>query len=295
MIQKSLVGGGKTPVKSKNYNLKKFFLISLIFSVFIFNSNAYSQSPDRSYLISACNELTQTVKYSTNCSNMSDREIKDMLASIKDKIKEVEAQQAYLNFCNEYNKAKIYDDYTKICEKLYTVFPDHKQCHEFLPSFYDCIDQKASMEKLKTGVEKCFEVINGKNLTCQYGDSALLKAVCEQNYAKVKEALSKENINVTNSSDENALHLAVKRNNLDILNLLLENNINVNAEDYHGKTPLYYAAGNNKYEMVKKLLEKGAYDKEGHYSDGGYYPSEITSDNDIAELLLEYHEKNKKD
>ncbi len=55
------------------------------------------------------------------------------------------------------------------------------------------------------------------------------------------------------------IHLAAKKNNLDLLKLLLSKGIDINHQDNHGQTVLHIAAmqsGNN--EILKYLLGKGA-------------------------------------
>ncbi len=55
------------------------------------------------------------------------------------------------------------------------------------------------------------------------------------------------------------LHLAAAFNsNLEVAELLLEWGANVEAQDYHGRTPLHWAAWNAEPESVEQLLEWGA-------------------------------------
>ena len=57
---------------------------------------------------------------------------------------------------------------------------------------------------------------------------------------------------------KSALHLAIKKNNLDIIKWLLENGVDINIKDEDGRTPLMDSVLNLKISMVKFLLEKGA-------------------------------------
>lgn len=274
---------------NNNITSKKFFLISLIFGIFIFNGKTYSQTSDRSTLIASCNELTQILKSSNNCSDMTNSEIKELIISLKDKVREKNAQEAYINLTNEYNKAVSFENYANICEKIKKVFPDNKQCKELLPNY--CWE--VSMEVLSAGVKNCFAGLNSKTFDsdyCRHEDIPLLKAVCDQDTAKVKVALDNGDINTTNSNGENALHLAIKRNNSSLFNLLLEKNINIETSDENGNKPLHLAAQKNNYAMVKKLLEKGA-DTDAK-NDKVEWAVDLTTDKEIVNLISEYMKKN---
>jgi hypothetical protein len=54
------------------------------------------------------------------------------------------------------------------------------------------------------------------------------------------------------------LHGAAHRGHVDIVNLLLENEPNINAQSYSGDTPLHEAVRRNWVQVVKVLLEAGA-------------------------------------
>jgi ankyrin repeat protein len=55
-----------------------------------------------------------------------------------------------------------------------------------------------------------------------------------------------------------ALHIAVKRNNLSVVNVLISNGMDVNVKDGNKKTALIYAIENNKKEMIELLIKKNA-------------------------------------
>lgn len=63
------------------------------------------------------------------------------------------------------------------------------------------------------------------------------------------------------------LHLAVKLSNLKLIALCLEYNVNINARDDQGNTPLYYAACRCNSAITQYLLNKNAgvdlYNKKG--------------------------------
>ncbi len=53
------------------------------------------------------------------------------------------------------------------------------------------------------------------------------------------------------------LHVAVEHKNEKLIDFLLENNVNVNARNFHGQTPLIIAASNGDEKTMKKLLKAG--------------------------------------
>lgn len=68
-------------------------------------------------------------------------------------------------------------------------------------------------------------------------------------------------VNIINEEDnvQSALHIAIDKNHMDIVNMLLDNpSIDINIADSDGFTPVIYAINNNKLELVKKLVDKGA-------------------------------------
>lgn len=65
-------------------------------------------------------------------------------------------------------------------------------------------------------------------------------------------------VNWTDSEGRTALHMAVDRNNLEIVEFLIKHGANLNIQDHEGSTPLHYAALCEHKEMCATLLSHGA-------------------------------------
>ena len=148
---------------------------------------------------------------------------------------------------------------------------------------------------------------NAKN---KNGETLLHRAVGEGHLVVVKLLLEKgADIHAKDSSDSTPLHMRVGRRMresivfgaplhavkeykeeeyMEVVKLLLEKGANVNVQDIHGRTPLYWAAQNGYTEIVKLLLEKGA-DVNARDNDGNtpLHWAVGACDLEIVKLLLE--------
>ena len=72
------------------------------------------------------------------------------------------------------------------------------------------------------------------------------------------------NINNVDNTNSSALHYAVKRNDFDFVELLLENNSELNISDNKGRTALHYAVNSSSagldanYDIENILISSGA-------------------------------------
>ena len=65
-------------------------------------------------------------------------------------------------------------------------------------------------------------------------------------------------VNIKDNDSNTPLHLAVSKNNIDIVNLLLKHGADVNTTDINSKTPLHRAVSNENIDIVKLLLKPEA-------------------------------------
>jgi ankyrin repeat protein len=67
-----------------------------------------------------------------------------------------------------------------------------------------------------------------------------------------------DDVNATNIDNENALHWAARRNDVEAARLLIEAGINIDQHGDLGLTPLHEAASLGHRDMVLLLIESGA-------------------------------------
>ena len=96
-------------------------------------------------------------------------------------------------------------------------------------------------------------------------------------------------------TDQNAslLHFSIVGGNLDTIRYLLERNLNVNAKNLYGETPLHWCCKEGKLEILKLLIKNGA-DVELRDYDGNsivHWAAEYNQSEILCELL-KYNIKN---
>ena len=93
------------------------------------------------------------------------------------------------------------------------------------------------------------------------GDTALMWAITMGDFPVVELLLQqkKELANIQNNNKETVLHIAALFNQEQIMNNLLSNcEVDVNAKDVRGETPLHWAAWRGHLGIVKTLIQFGA-------------------------------------
>lgn len=84
---------------------------------------------------------------------------------------------------------------------------------------------------------------------CNNVDTQMFKQLIREN---------KLDVNHTSGYYESILQLAVRRNNVELVQFLLENGADVNQCNAFGITPLMFACEESSLEMVKMLVDGGA-------------------------------------
>ncbi|KAG4034424.1 hypothetical protein MFRU_003g03880 [Monilinia fructicola] len=101
-----------------------------------------------------------------------------------------------------------------------------------------------------------------------------------------------DSVNIQNDESETALHLAIKRNNLEIVKLLVANNddANIDIRDKDGRTALHYACSslsNISPKCIDLLLQKGAnIDLKDNDGDTALIFAILRAKKELAEALL---------
>lgn len=159
----------------------------------------------------------------------------------------------------------------------YAAKSDNLDTFKVLLYHFDCLDLMTEDE----------QQLNSTFIAAHYGSINVLDFILN-NYDS--------NINQLNHSDRTLLIEAIigLNPNVEFIKYLLEHDIEINVLDFYGKSALYYAASSMNYDIVKLLLESGAflnyYDASGYQIDSDTPLHTATKNNNIKllELLLNY-------
>lgn len=103
---------------------------------------------------------------------------------------------------------------------------------------------------------------DGNNVVIGDGDddweTPLMAAIRNNQFETVKFLLDHKADIAVPKNRGNCLHLAVYSNNIELVKLLLQYNLDLNALNDHNETPLMVAVRNNKVEMANYLLSLGS-------------------------------------
>ena len=92
----------------------------------------------------------------------------------------------------------------------------------------------------------------------KYSQEIFINAVKEGDVKKVGKFLNKNYYrDIITDVGETALHLACKGKSVEMVEMLINYGLNVNAKTKSGATPLIYAAKDGRFDICKKLIESG--------------------------------------
>ena len=119
--------------------------------------------------------------------------------------------------------------------------------------------------------------------------SSYFAACYSSNFDDIKYHVEKRKIDVDTVLLEGrtGLHLAVLDNKIEIVRYFLEKGANVNKAENSGYTPLHLAVARLNVEMVKLLVEKGANINDQNTAQG-YSPLHIAASDARGATILEY-------
>ena len=150
-------------------------------------------------------------------------------------------------------------NYMSCCEDIYDL--DNKDMLTYGPSIYEAITSFDTKKidlllKYKPDLEMC----NSDNMPLL---SFLLDTCCY--HKKIVDyyfpilMIKGASIYDTDLDGRQPIHYCAEYNqNIEIFDLLIKNNVNINARDKHGNTPLMYAAMNYNYKSASILLKNNA-------------------------------------
>ncbi|KAJ8938167.1 hypothetical protein NQ318_011932 [Aromia moschata] len=119
--------------------------------------------------------------------------------------------------------------------------------------------------------------------------TGVLRAVVEEDLAKVQDMVTAgKAINLNDNNGNTPLHIAVIKNNLEILEYLLsQEDIRVNTRNFRGETPLFQAVRAGKVESTTRLIQAGANVNLPDYEDITPLHKAVTFPN-IAHVLIQH-------
>lgn len=120
--------------------------------------------------------------------------------------------------------------------------------------------------------------------------SELHRCVFEENYECFYKALDSEDIDVVNSSGLTPLHIAIKKTDFKMAQILLDRGANINHQDNNGNTPLILAVKKKNLELVTFVVLSGG-DVNLANSDGitPLHQAAFSGNEKIVDFLLKAH------
>lgn len=122
-----------------------------------------------------------------------------------------------------------------------------------------------------------------------------MKAIKENNFQIVDSLLNDGfNPNTTDDDEFTALHHASQIGNLEIVEVLIEKGADIHAKSKSGDSIFIWACWGGKIDIIKVLIEKGAdINSEDKYGHTGLKIAELQNNTELKELLLKNRVGNK--
>ncbi len=146
-------------------------------------------------------------------------------------------------------------------------------------TFFDCVDDngKTPADFIKTDLKSSVLGLISSAFAMKQYRLALLKIIMNKGVA----------LTVVNKDQQTLLHRVAMDGDLESMEFLLNCKISPNLKDKWGRTPLHYAAKSNDFEMIKKLVGRGAF---FDVSDDFFKePCDMANDKKIRDCFLEIH------
>lgn len=125
------------------------------------------------------------------------------------------------------------------------------------------------------------------SLFANNGWNKLHEAIFAKEYSKVKELVNKENVNVSTSAGLYPIHIAVKVDATDIVQLLIEHGADVDSIDNEGRAALHYAVQYQNKELILLLLKNEANPNvQNKYGITPLHQAAYSSTIDIVKMLV---------
>lgn len=148
---------------------------------------------------------------------------------------------------------------------------------------------KMNKKRLKLLVGTCFDI----DELLSTGETLLHVAV-KKNFKDIVQLLidNHASIDIKDKLEElTPLFYAIKKNNIDIAKILIENGADINTKDRYHVSPIHFVVENYYIDMLKLLIEKGV-DINDNYRRRRYVPLHIAvykGNFNIVQLLIDNH------
>ena len=266
-------------IKSKLIEISK-----LLLNYENININEFNNKMDCALILACSNNLIDTVKFIFEKKNVNfncqDKFLNTpLIICLRKKYFEIAQllidKNVDLNVKNRYGKTALF----------WAMRNNNKRITDILIKKLDCLKDK-NLTKTKNPIYS----IKNENVV-----SHIIIALQSKKEEFVKD-LFKNNKNILQNLKkdkkiEDLIFLCIKRNNLEILELFI-NNVDINIKNSEGDTPLLYSVKNENIEMIKLLLKNKAdvekYDKE--FKNALFIAIEAEKI-EIVKLLIKNHAK----